>query len=56
MPRTIQPTSVTQGDRRMKVEYINPFIAATVNVFDTMVGTELHRGSPIVERRLPAQP
>ena len=30
----------------MKVEYINPFIAATVNVFDTMVGTELHRGTP----------
>jgi chemotaxis protein CheX len=30
----------------MKVEYINPFIAATVNVFDTMVGTELHRGVP----------
>ncbi len=30
----------------MKVEYINPFIAATANVFDTMVGTELHRGSP----------
>jgi chemotaxis protein CheX len=30
----------------MNVEYINPFIAATNNVFDTMVGTELHRGSP----------
>ena len=28
----------------MKVEYINPFI--TTNVFDTMVGTELHRGVP----------
>jgi chemotaxis protein CheX len=30
----------------MKVEYINPFIAAMLNVFDTMVGTELHRGIP----------
>ena len=30
----------------MKVEYINPFVAATTNVFDTMVGTELHRGVP----------
>ena len=30
----------------MKVEYINPFISATTNVFDTMVGTELHRGVP----------
>src|SRR5271165_6222184 len=30
----------------MKVDYINPFIAATLNVFDTMVGVELHRGSP----------
>jgi chemotaxis protein CheX len=33
----------------MKVEYINPFIAATTDVFDTMVGMELHRGSPYVK-------
>jgi len=30
----------------MKVEYINPFISAMTNVFDTMVGTKLHRGAP----------
>ncbi|MGO9110533.1 MAG: chemotaxis protein CheX [Thermoguttaceae bacterium] len=30
----------------MKVEYINPFIAATLNVFDTMAGMELRRGNP----------
>ncbi len=30
----------------MKVEYINPFIAATVYVFRTMLGIEIQRGSP----------
>ncbi len=30
----------------MKVEYINPFIIATVKVFDTMLGMEVHRGAP----------
>jgi chemotaxis protein CheX len=33
----------------MKVEYINPFIAATINVFDTMVGTEVRRGVPTLK-------
>ena len=33
----------------MKVEYINPFIAATTNVFDTMVGIQLHRGVPALK-------
>jgi chemotaxis protein CheX len=30
----------------MKVEYINPFISATTNVFGTMVEAELYRGDP----------
>ncbi len=33
----------------MKVEYINPFLAATVNVFNTMLRCQLTRGQPFLK-------
>ncbi len=33
----------------MKVEYINPFLQATVNVFDTMLNCRLQRGTPFLK-------
>jgi chemotaxis protein CheX len=33
----------------MKVEYINPFLAATVNVFNTMLNCPLTRGQPFLK-------
>lgn len=35
----------------MNVEYINPFVAATVNVFDTMLSCRISRGKPHLSRR-----
>ncbi len=34
----------------MKVEYINPFLASTIAVFDTMLGCELTRREPFVKQ------
>jgi chemotaxis protein CheX len=34
----------------MNVEYINPFIMSTINVFDTMVGFDLQRGNPTLKQ------
>jgi chemotaxis protein CheX len=34
----------------MKAEYINPFILSTIKVFDTMVGTQVARGTPCVKQ------
>jgi len=33
----------------VKVEYINPFLAATINVFDTMLNCPLTRGQPFLK-------
>jgi chemotaxis protein CheX len=33
----------------MKAEYINPFLTATIAVFDTMLGCTLTRGTPYVK-------
>ena len=33
----------------MKVEYINPFLTATVNVFHTMLRCPLTRGQPFLK-------
>jgi chemotaxis protein CheX len=33
----------------MKVEYINPFLASTISVFDTMLNCALTRGTPYVK-------
>jgi chemotaxis protein CheX len=33
----------------MKVEYINPFLASTIAVFDTMLGCKLERGNPYLK-------
>jgi chemotaxis protein CheX len=33
----------------MKVEYINPFISSMIAVFDTMLGSELTRGTPYLK-------
>lgn len=33
----------------MKVEYINPFLASAISVFDTMLGWKLTRGTPFVK-------
>jgi len=33
----------------VKAEYINPFLSATVTVFDTMLGCELSRHDPFVK-------
>ncbi len=32
----------------MKAEFINPFLASTISVFDTMLGWKLMRGTPYV--------
>jgi chemotaxis protein CheX len=34
----------------MKVEFINPFIASTVKVFDTMLSTQIQRGKIYLHR------
>ena len=36
----------------MKAEYINPFLSATVSVFDTMLGWQLRRRDPFVKEGL----
>ena len=33
----------------MKVEYINPFLASTISVFDTMLNCKLERGAPYLK-------
>ncbi|MGC3967021.1 MAG: chemotaxis protein CheX [Pirellulales bacterium] len=33
----------------MKVEYINPFITAASQAFQTMLGHEIHRGVPVLK-------
>jgi chemotaxis protein CheX len=33
----------------MRVEYINPFLTATISAFDTMLGCKLIRGTPYVK-------
>ena len=33
----------------MKVEYINPFLASTISVFDTMLNCKLERGIPYLK-------
>ena len=33
----------------MKVEYINPFLASTISVFDTMLNCKLERGDPYLK-------
>jgi chemotaxis protein CheX len=34
----------------MKAEYINPFIASMISVFDTMLGSALTRGAPYLKK------